>query len=234
MIFDESRLPKDNGATDYADSARLAGLLILTKHPQAPQSDLSFLYYRNHLCLRYPFVDPSNASSNNPLNVTRDQIICLAAGWSTLLPNPFAVFVTKDLLAQTLKRSIWPKRAQNTEADVVGSTKPWYNGADIYSPADINHFRLCAGLKGTLIGKLWLKLEIAVHNKFTPTREPNQLLCKAIVAGPAFVKQMLQNPNLIKSIYTYWGIDRSEYELANHVINLVEKFATVDNKVVTV
>ena len=223
MIFDSHGLPKDLDATDYADSARLVGLLLLTKHPQAPPADLSFLYYQNHLCLRYPFPDPlGNLSSNNPLNVTRDQILCLAAGWASLKPNPFAIFTTMDLLKQTIERSIWPKRAQNTEADVVGSMKPWWNGADIYSPADINHFRLCAGLKGTLLGYAFLRLEIAVHNHFTPEREPNQLLCKAIIAGPKYVALMRSNSKLIKAIYTYWGVDRGEYELANHIINFIE------------
>lgn len=69
MIFDELGLPKDSGASDYQDSARLAGIMATFGHSQAP--DLSKYIvsgkYRRHP-VEYKY------------SMSRDQTVCLFSG----------------------------------------------------------------------------------------------------------------------------------------------------------
>lgn len=224
MIFDSNGLPKTIGETDYMDSARLVGILALFNHPIEVSAGNLNRYVTEGICVRYPDVDPYNPASNNPKNVTRDQILCLAAGiWSWKWYNK-----ARDIYNATSKRSTFGiKRAQNIEADVVGSVKPWYNGADLMLPSDMGHLRRCANLEATALQSLWLICEIIFHNIFTPMREPNQILCKAVVAGSFYTKLLKLNSKLNASIRHYWADDgttspRGEYELAEFIITSLE------------
>lgn len=73
MIFDENFLPKDNGADDYKDSARLAGLMALFGHPQAPDLEK---YIVNGKPTRHPMYSPKDFS--------RDQLIPFLAGYKEM------------------------------------------------------------------------------------------------------------------------------------------------------
>lgn len=73
MLFDSLGLPKDNGAGDLQDSARLAGLLTTFEWP------------RNIDLTRYVLTSVSpNKYTRHPLEIkydfSRDQTICLVAG----------------------------------------------------------------------------------------------------------------------------------------------------------
>ncbi len=220
MIFDKNGLPRDSGATDFMDSARLAGLIKLVGLPpmylsMTGAADVT-LYQKDGICYRYPFVDSNNPASDNPNNVTRDQMLCLTAGlWASGRQD-----IALKIYQKIKQRGF---RAQNTEADVVGSKKPWYNGADIMLPADINHFRLCAGLKPTVLGLLFLCLDILFFNHSTKLKEPNQLIAKCMVAGPKYVK-MLSRARISVCLKDYWLGWRMEPAFCNQIL---EKFNTV-------
>lgn len=216
MILDKTGLPRDNGATDFMDSARLVGLLATVNADNQVSAQSLGRYTIDGIAFRYPDLDSANQASNNPLNVTRDQIICLAAGFAKKNWHSKCV----DLLnAAYSRRTFGISRAQNTEADVVGSRKAWYNSADILSPSHMNHLRLCARQRGTTLGYLWLNIDIAFYSLFTPKEEPNQLLCMALVAGPKYVKRMRRwNRHLDTALRTYWSGWRNEAPLAEYIV----------------
>lgn len=217
MIFDSHGLPRDTGATDFADSSRLAGLLATFGHPAMNANLISLYVVDGNQGVRYPFQDPmGNLSSNNPKNFTRDQLLCLAAGLASLGRQDLCLRLYEAAKARN-------NRAQNVEADVVGSVKEFPNGADILSPSDMNHLRICAGKGGTIGGYAWLLIDIGFNALFARKSEPNQLMCKCKIAGRFFIKLWrLLNWNLDEAIREYWcageGAWRAEPELADFLI----------------
>ncbi len=87
MIFDNLGLPRDTGATDKQDSARLAGVMAVFKHPLAPNCrdylvDTGKLHYVRHPEEpRYDF--------------SRDQAVCLIAGLGAQKKH---AYVNKDYI----------------------------------------------------------------------------------------------------------------------------------------
>lgn len=70
MIFDRYGLPRDHGASDYQDSARLAGMAVLFGlHPEIP---LNFYVIKKGFYVRHPH--------EYIYSMSRDQSICLFAG----------------------------------------------------------------------------------------------------------------------------------------------------------
>lgn len=221
MIFDNDGLPKDVGATDYMDSARLAGLMAIFKMDKAP-SMLSYIVKSSKgeaLGVRHPFegIVIGEMPSNNPYNFTRDQLICLAAG----LHAQGHTETVKSLYESAKSRGY---RAQNTEADYPGTLKKFPNGADLLTPSHMNHLRMCANLKPGLLGKAMLMLDILYSGLFKKMSEPNQLICMLIVAGPIYVRMWKKiNSKWKDAIKEYWSGWRQEPELADHMIGMLEK-----------
>jgi len=215
MIFDSHGLPKDTGASDYADSSRLAGLMATFGHP-VMTAELIAQYVIGDQGVRYPYQDPTgNLSSNNPKNFTRDQLMCLAAGLNKMR--------RPDLVLKLYKaaQDRW-YRGQNTEADVVGSTKKFPDGADILTPAHMNHLRMCADQSPTILGRINLIVDILFNAYVNPMAEPNQIMCMCEIAGPKYVKLLRRlNKKLDAAIREYWCGWRGEPELAEM---LIEKF----------
>lgn len=222
MILDKTGLPRENGATDYMDCARLVGILATINSDQQISALNMGRFTVDGVAFRYPDVDEANAASNNPRNVTRDQILCLAAGF--YFRNWFSK-TTALLNSAYTRTSFGLYRAQNIESDVVGSRKAWYNGADILSPSHMNHLRLCARQRGTAFGYLWLNIDIAFYSLFTPKEEPNQLLCMAVIAGPKYVKRMRRwNRHLDTAVRDYWSGWRAEPELAERIVSFLHTY----------
>ena len=211
MLFDQWLLPQDTFATDKMDSARLAGIMVLVDHPKAPW--IAAYIVQGNLVVRHPYELPAN----NPLNCTRDQILLVAAALHRQNNSHDAI----DLYEAAKSRG-W--RAQNTEADIVGSTKPWYNGADALSPSHKLHLALAAGYRGSFIGYSWLAFDIVFNAIFTPTREPNQLLAQVILAGPKWVRFYKKvTPKWRQAISDYWIKSwRGEAELGQMLIDKIE------------
>lgn len=211
MIFDATGLPRDVGATDMMDSARIAGMLAIINHLKTPP--LSRYIISDNLGVRHPYEYPSN----NPLNFTRDQLLCLVAG----LYKQSDTSSCKKLYEAAKFRG-W--RAQNTESDVPGSVKKFPDGPDWLSPSHRMVLSICAGNRGNLLGYIWLFFDIIFNTLFTPNREPNQLLAMLSIVSPKWLRlYKFVTPKWKEAVRSYWGGWRREPELANLIINHFEK-----------
>lgn len=211
MIFKDN-LPVDTGATDAMDSARLAGLMATFDFPGFDKSLLTqYLVEKDGqlMAVRHPGEEPSN----NPLNFTRDQLMCLAAG----LSKAGYYSLCKRLLEAAEARG---NRAQNTEYDKIGTKKTFPNGPDWLTPSHMNHLRLCAGQKGTLLGRIWLNVDILYSSTFAREKEPNQLMCMCEIAGKMKMFKQL-NKSLPQAISKYWDNWRLEPDLAKFLISKI-------------
>ena len=209
MIIDSLGLPKDTGASDKMDSARLAGIMALVDHPLAPNLTA---YVVGDMGVRHPQEVPAN----NPLNFTRDQLMCLVAG----LAKQGHIEACKALYEAAKSRHYF---AQNSEADYPGTTKKFPNGRDYLSFSNRMILSICAGNKGNLIGYSWLLMDIVFNAIFTPTRESNQLIAQLLVAGPKWIKlYKLITPKWRQAITDYWCTWRQEPELAKMLIDKLE------------
>lgn len=189
MIFDDQGLPKDNGADDYKDSARLAGLMALFDHSQAPQCD-------EYLVSNESFGDektyapygPRRHPMYSPKDFSRDQMVPLAAG-------------------------LWK---QTSPLRIPIDYRP--TNGDWLSPSQKDHLRRCSGLKDTWLGRMWLHLDIYWSAYVDPMAEPNQILSMLVVAGPEWVKKWCKhNWRREEAIFMYWGKWRRESEFAAHI-----------------
>lgn len=206
MIFDELGLPRDNGASDRQDSARLAGILTLFDWPQkidlreygTPKEE--FLYrdkITGHLSRQVSW-KYLNAYVRHPAeykyDFSRDQAICLIAGLSRQFPSDFWI------------------------------NAKYITGNDFLSPSVKGHIQRCKGLKASWWQDQWLKAEILISAKFSPLGEPNQILCMCVVAGPEWVKRYCKaNPQWKRAIEIYWKESyRNEPELCDHMIQKIE------------
>lgn len=219
MIFDDLGLPKDSGASDYMDSARLAGLLVTLglNDESLLKGILKYTKYNEDNVL-VGMRHPREVPSNNWKNFTRDQLMCLASG----LFKAGEIETAHKLYVAAVDRNY---RAQNTEYDVEGSAKKFPNGADLLTPSHMGHLRACAGLKSTIIQDLWLILDITYHSLFTPLRESNQLICLCVVAGPKYVKMFKAlNSKWEQGIRDYWSGWRGESDLAELLIQKIKEY----------
>lgn len=222
MIYDDYGFPKDNGANDYMDSARLNGICAIFEFwrhngTKYPINCIRYIGYNSDavvVAVRHP----AEAPSNNWRNFTRDQLICLAAG---LYKHGHTGTVNKLRMA-AINRFY---RAQNTEADVVGSVKKFPNGADLLTPSVMGHLKRCSGLKANWFQDTWLKMDIIYHGKFAALDEPNQILCMCIVAGHGYVQMYKKyNPRWKDGIRLYWCGWRNEPDLAEWMINFIDTY----------
>lgn len=76
MIFDDKGLPKENGASDRLDSARLAG--IMTVFEFRPRVECSKYVVHNWNTGSYTYV--RHPDERGELDFSRDQAMCLMAG----------------------------------------------------------------------------------------------------------------------------------------------------------
>lgn len=217
MLFDDQGLPKDVGASDKMDSARLAGLMVLFDYMCEGIYLMKYVKYDSAdgwVGMRHPTEVPSN----NHKNFTRDQLVPLVAG----LFHQGEAGTVRKLYDQAKLRDY---RAQNTEADVAGSTKKFPNGADLLTPDVMNHLRNCSGQESKLLGRINLRISILFNSTFTPMREPNQLICLCVMAGPEYVRMFKKhNTKWREAIREYWCGWRGEPGLARHMIAVLELY----------
>lgn len=208
MIFDYMGLPKDTGATDWLDSCRLAGMMAITKHSDAPKMTSYLILDQG---VRHP--------SSNPNNFTRDQLIPLMAG----LCSQNKIKEAEGLYGAALFRHC---RAQNTHT-LDGKEKPWYSGADILTPLHMLVMAKAARKTNYIwevLGRLNAVVDVFYNAAFTPERESNQLICCLYVLGPRWLSfYRLITPKWENSVINYWTGWRGEPELAEKIIRLVKE-----------
>jgi len=214
MIFDSYGFPRDTGASDFGDSSRLAGLLAMIDHPQ--QIDVS-LYVKEGVVTRHPY----EPCTNNPNNITRDQVLPLCAG----LKAQGGHSVIRDILNNTIRNG-W--QLPNTDHWCVGEIKKFPDFPDILSPSAKLALELGARNKVSIFllvfGYLWLFLDI-IFSAFSKKLEINQLLATIYLINPKMFKVF----KLINKIYTlqlknYWEGWRNEPQFCKNIIFWIEKF----------
>lgn len=217
MIFNENRFPRPSGATDYMDSAHLAGLMAFVGHEKMNTDLLKEYVSINYLdaVLRRCPNDDSGLCPSNYKNCTRDQMIAYFSGLHTYREK----LLCSILLDATKQRGY---RAQNTEKDIPGSTKKFPDGADFLDPSHIGYMKIFAGLKANWFEKAWMLARIKIASKFSPLKEPNNIIVMSIVYGYAdFLRK--SNPQINQAIRNYWSTWRAEPELAEMLIKKLEE-----------
>ena len=186
MIFDELGLPRDTGATDLQDSARLAGVMTVFGWPQKVELNKYVVGTSKMVYMRHP--------SEYKYDFSRDQAICLMAG---LFVQDAKILVSKNFI----------------------------KGNDWFSPSHNGHVRICQGLKPRWYQNLWLWFDVCYNIWVTPMSEPNQLLCMLMVhPNKKYLKFWLKrHGSWRETISNYWCGWRKEYELALHMIGVLEK-----------
>ena len=199
MIFDELGLPRDNGATDLQDSARLAGILVTFDWP-------AIIPIGSYVCVTVKSESTNSSVSSKSLkymrhpkeekyDFSRDQAICLMAG---LAKKGMSFFVNKEYIT----------------------------GKDIFSPSQMGHITICKGEKSKWYQNLWLWLDVVYSCVFTPKSEPNQLLCMMMThPNKRYLKFWLKfNRHWKTAITAYWCGWRNELELAAHMIKKLSEY----------
>lgn len=217
MIFNENGFPRPSGATDFLDSAHLAGLMAFVGHEKMSYKKLvEYFDFKTLLATRCP-EDNSGLDPSNPNNFTRDQLICYLAGIRVSETQSNAI--PYALLMKARSRGY---RAQNTEKDIPGSTKKFPDGPDILDPSHIGYMKICAGLKANWFERLWMLARIKIASKFSPLKEPNNIIVMSIVYGYADILKK-SNLQIFQAIREYWSGWRSEPELAEMLIKKLQE-----------
>lgn len=154
MIFDEMGLPKDSGATDFNDSARLAGIIALFQYPTDRYLWLTEYINDAGKYIRHP--------KEYKYNFSRDQAVCLMAGlWFnglSYLVDKKAI-TGKDFLSPSVRGHI--RRCQGKKATKF---QDYWLKLDIYYNAffdplsEPNQLICMLMVAGPEYVKLWTKL----------------------------------------------------------------------------
>jgi len=183
-------LPKDTGASDLEDSARLAGMLAAAESLQPLPTPGCYLNPQGELARWY----------GSTLPFTRDQLLCLAyfhykLGGGVLAPK--LAEAAGKLTAPNGKDPLNPAHRAHLKACVSGK----YEGSLL--------------AKAFLVTEI---IWHTMHER--GLSEPNQLICMLLTAGPRYVRlwQRLNN-RWAESINMYWCGWRNETLLAAMLIN---------------
>lgn len=203
MIFDELYLPRDTGATDLQDSARLAGVMTVFGWPQEVR------------CSKYVVAADKKLGGVSIVEVVGGRKI---TSMYVRHPKEYIYDFSRDQ-AICLMAGLYTQR----ETGLVN--KLFINGKDWFSPSHNGHVRICQGLKASWYQNAWLVLDITYNILFTPKSESNQLLCMLMVHPNKFyLKFWLRfNKHWKQSITDYWCSWRNEERLARHMIQVLEK-----------
>lgn len=200
MIFDAVGLPRDNGATDYEDSARLAGLMVLFRWPipvdlskyvvlrkAAYLTDIIFAKFPEKIGMyvRHPY--------ESKYDFSRDQAICLIAG---------------------LK--------MQDRMDLIN--RKFIHGKDWLSPSHIGFINICKGEKASWFQKLWFWFDV-LWNAFVSKHdvETNQLICMLLIYDHKYLRFWLKYKKQWQdTIFHYWCGWRDEPELAYLMVRYLE------------
>lgn len=226
-------VPVDNGANDQGDSARAWGILQLVQYTGEPLCPPERFMAGWGLARR----SPAQIPWNNPWNFTRDQLMCLVAG--------FYVLGRYDLIRQLFWRHLLRFFfCQNFERDYVGTKKyPWpHSFINDKGEREFRWFDFADPLSFDQIwvliraGRLWylypfgiiglpvfyVKL-LLMNSKSHADVELNQLFCQCFIAGKFFIKMFKDIPDWELSFKKYWCGWRVSCEIAEKLIMLAKR-----------
>jgi len=129
MIFDDYRLPRDTGATDLQDSARLAGIMTVIGWPQRIPLDRYLAHYPARY-VRHP--------QESIYDFSRDQAVCLMAGFGKLGQS---IYVNADLIRGS---DLLPPSVRGHIRRCQGLKANWFQ--DLWLKADILFNAYCVPL----------------------------------------------------------------------------------------
>lgn len=190
-------VPKDTGAADLEDSARLAGMMVAADIPYTGLPTPNMYLNANGELARW---------KGSSLPFTRDQLIPLALYYTRCSTEPYHSYVFfRDRMRQAANKFTAP------------------NGKDFLAPHHRSHLNACIGGKWSLFGKAFLVGEILWQSFIEHgLSEPNQLICMLLTAGSKYVKMWKKvNVNWEESIRMYWCGWRQEEELAARLIERI-------------
>lgn len=195
MIFD-GRIYKIEGASDYEDSSMFNGLIALFDYNGAAADFWQNRTLRN-------FIEYDEAGFPFGKRYVR---------------HPYG---TIYLFSRDQTLCLW---AGFHKVAMSGSVhKSLVDGKDVFSPANMGHYRRCRNEEANWFQNLWLKAEILFHSKFTPLDESNQLISMMMVAGDEYLKLWTKmNPRWRESISLYWDSWRKEKDFGDHMIKIIE------------
>lgn len=184
-----NNIPRDNGASDFEDSARLAGMMAVANMGPCPDPEV-YLDSEGNLARWW----------GSKLPFTRDQLI------------PLAYYYTR---CNNFKQHVLERYRAKIRCSATSFTAP--NGKDYLAPHHRSHLRACTGGQWSFVGKLFLLGEICFQSYLHS--EPNQLICMMLTAGPKYVKIWKRfNPRWALDIQDYWCGWRDEALLADLII----------------
>lgn len=192
-------IPRDTGATDLEDSARLAGMLAVADMRPLPLPGM-YLNKQGELARH----------KDSELSFTRDQLIPLAY-YHASIPN----YVDMQAYYQMEYKLI---KACNS------FTAP--NGKDFLAPHHKAYLKKSvyqSEFEPSSLAKACLIAEIYWHAFYQRgLSEPNQLICMLLTFGDEYVRMWKSvNKNWEESINMYWCGWRNEPELAKKLINII-------------
>jgi hypothetical protein len=98
-------------------------------------------------------------------------------------------------------------------------------GGDYMLPHEIGFLIACSNLPQGESHLKWLVRDIKFNAKWTPLREPNQLIVKCCMAGSEYVKLYKEKtPEWKKAVRSYWNFWRGELGVGEALINKVESY----------
>lgn len=219
----------ENG--DTMDSAVRVGIFNLFS---ALEEYMTRLYVQpNGWMLRCPDQEPSN----NPWNVTRDQMMVFAAGLWAIGEFKLA----RRILYATLRRFCF---SQSFQRDKVGSWKyPWphsfhkdsnpkseivtkkFDFADFLWIHQIGHLILCGRCyllyPISWIGYFFLYLSIYFNSEKLDA-EQNQIISMVVVAGPWWIRRYKKhNPSWALQCEYYWKVRRNQAEYSDMILKVL-------------
>lgn len=198
MIWREDGVPRIDGATDFRDSAMLAGMMILFGYERLPYPML-YLNEFNRL-VRCPGDDPCDMSKDNSIG------LMLAAGkFANTLPFKEAYRPAVERLLQT---NLFQNGDPLSPTNRMAINYVWY------------------GKSGTVFEKLWLNLDILLSTTINQWKEPNQLLCVLKVLPDKYLKRYLKlHTDWKRCLRLYWcDPDRQGQDICEHVIQNIESW----------
>jgi hypothetical protein len=201
----------DPSYMDGGDSASRTGIMALCgSYADIVRLEDFFIYFdKRYMPVRHPHQN----AYNHPKSMSRDQIICLAAGF-------YRNFGVRSILYTSFKGWYETQRG-------------WFINKDILLPSHWFHIYCCcnsdrnADLVTILfryISAVFLFFDVLWSTKIKPWDEQNQILCILIVRGKKWLKFYCKlHPDWQKATMRYWDSWRDQKEIGLALIDLVKK-----------